>query len=74
MGLGSRELDAALDRYLTEPPEQQETKFTCDKCGFEFYPGDTYYELEGERLCEECSREWLEQQCKTATEEQCFED
>ena len=41
---------------------------TCDRCGGkiykrdEFYDGDSYYEIEGQNLCEDCAVVWLEDQ------------
>lgn len=74
MSLGSIDMDAALDRYLTTPPEPKESVFKCDQCKDEFYPGDEYYCIEEENLCYECAFKWLDKMKRTATEEQCYED
>ena len=61
-----------LDRWLTTPPDEDDTDFHCDKCDKPFYPDDKYYEIEGDCICEECAQEWLESQVSRATEEQCY--
>lgn len=33
----------------------------CDRCGLEIRDGDEYWELDEERLCEECAKEWLQE-------------
>ena len=63
------------DKWLTTPPDELETKFFCEGegCDNEFYPDDTYYEIEGMRLCEECAKEWLANQARRATERDCYD-
>ena len=64
--------ELSLDQWLTNPPEAPESHFQCDECDEPFYPDDKVYSLDGLCLCEECAREWLEQQTTRATEEQCY--
>lgn len=64
----------SYDRWKTTPPDEPESCYHCDECDEPFYPDDKVYCIEGLCLCEECAREWLEQQCERATEEQCYED
>ena len=64
----------ALDRWLTTPPEEQESTFFCDgeDCGEPFYPDDYVYELDGRCFCENCAQEWLENQKRLVMEGECF--
>ena len=71
IGMGSRELDNALDRWLTTPDEE-ESKCKCERCGESLFPGDDYYDCEGSVLCEECSKEWLSEQSQVVTYEMAF--
>lgn len=66
--------ELSLDRMLQNPPEPPESRFVCEgeRCGEPFYPGDDVYELDGFYLCEECAREWLSEQKRAATEEECY--
>ena len=64
---------ADLDRWLTTPPEEPESKFLCAKCKEPFYPDDKYFDCDGEKYCEECAMEWFKSQALTATEEDCYE-
>ena len=61
-----------LDAYLTDVPDEPESKFKCDRCGLEFFPDDIYFNIEGDRLCENCANEWLSEQGSSATYDQCF--
>ena len=72
--LGSPALDASYDRWKTTPPEELETHFKCERCGFEFYPGDKFYDCEGYNFCRECAIEWIDEQAQTATEDMCYEE
>ena len=72
MTLGSPQLDAALDRWLTTPPDDPETRLHCRECGQDIYPGERIYRLDDDIYCSECAREWLEQFEEEATEEQCY--
>ena len=62
---------ASYDRMLANPPEE-DSKFHCDHCGEPIFPEERYYDVEGEYLCRECALEWLEDQYRFATEEQCY--
>lgn len=62
----------ALDRWLTTPPENDDTDFYCEKCDEPFYPDDKYYMIEGECLCQKCAEEWLDAQAEVATEGDCY--
>ena len=46
IGMGSRELDYALDRWLTTPPDEGESKCKCSECQADMYPGEKIYVLE----------------------------
>lgn len=61
MSLGSPQLDAALDRYLTSCPEDYMTEsgLKCSECEEEIYEGEEYYEIDGECLCNGCANEWF---------------
>lgn len=74
MSLGSIDMDAALDRYLTTEPEQRESKCKCVECGVELFPDEDAYELEGDIYCEEHAREWLENQRVSVTYDMAYED
>ncbi len=62
----------SYDKWKTTPPDEPDSNYHCDGCNEAFYPDDKVYNIEGLCLCEECAREWLEQQSEVATEEQCF--
>ena len=72
MSLGSSQLDAALDRWLTTPPDDPETILHCRECGTEIYPGERIYRLDDDIYCSECANEWLAQFEEEATEEMCY--
>ena len=40
----------------------------CDRCKEYIYPGDTFYQLEGENICPQCLEDWAEQYAVTAEE------
>lgn len=65
---------AALDRWLTTPDDEEKSKFKCDgdRCTCVFQPDDEVYEIEGMFLCERCADEWLEQQKRKVTVEECY--
>ena len=74
MSLGSIDMYAALDRYLTTPPDDPETVFKCEQCEEDFFPGDEYYYIEGENLCPRCAERWFDSMRRTADEDLCFGD
>ena len=41
------------DDWKTAPPEPKVAEY-CDCCGNEIYEGDYVFEIDGEKLCEEC--------------------
>lgn len=43
-----------------EPPEPKPV-MVCERCSYELYEGDSYYDCDGTNLCEDCAQEWLEQ-------------
>lgn len=49
-----------LDRYLTTPPEPEESQCICCSCKEPLYPDEEYYELDDEIYCEYCAEKWLE--------------
>ena len=63
----------AYDDWKTTPPDAPDTDFVCG-CGCEIFPDDVYYEIEGEKMCEECAKEWLEEQKHYATYDECFKE
>ena len=58
-----------LDKWLTTPPEEQESKLVCADCGNEIYPDEKFYNINGRIYCEDCIEDYAEY----ATEEQCYE-
>lgn len=64
----------SYDRWKTTPPDEPESNFTCECCGDFFLPDDKVYDIEGEEMCEECAKEWLERQVHLATEDECYGD
>lgn len=63
----------AYDDWKTTPPEPKESKFRCTCCDEEIYPDDKYWNIEGEKYCYACARDWFEDQMCVATWEQCYE-
>lgn len=61
-----------LDQMLKNPPEGPESKLRCEVCGAEIYPDERYYELDGLVNCSDCAHDWMGQQAKYATADQCF--
>ena len=63
------------DNWKLNPPDEKASRFICDgeRCNVAFYPDDTYYLIEGMCLCEDCARDWLEEQAKSATERDCYD-
>ena len=47
-----------MDGYW--PDDEASVAFKCDQCREEIYVGDDYYDCDGDFLCEDCAREWLE--------------
>lgn len=43
-----------------EPPEPKPV-MACERCSYELYEGDPYYDCDGAELCEDCAQAWLEQ-------------
>lgn len=75
MSLGSKALDASLDRWLTTPPEDSErsSNLKCSMCGNDIYLDEDYYVIEDDNMCEDCAREWLDEHRKTADYEDCYD-
>lgn len=71
-GLGSASLDAALDRYLTTPPEEKETKIHCKECNEALYLDDEFYRLDDAVLCRRCALKWLDNHSEYVTEEMAY--
>lgn len=63
-----------LDRWLTTPPEPEESKCKCSLCKEELYPDDEYYELEDEIFCEDCAKTWLENHKNWVSESMAYGD
>lgn len=41
--------------WLTDSHDtKEETVYICSWCGCDIYCGDTYYDFDGEHVCEEC--------------------
>lgn len=72
MSLGSPSLDASYDKWRTTPDEP-ESNFKCDRCKQDIFPDEPYYEVEGDNLCPDCAKDWLEEQKCYAKECQCNE-
>lgn len=57
------------DNYIVQdgffPSDEPELFCRCADCDEEIYVGDDYYDL-GDFLCEDCAKEWLSKQKKTA--------
>jgi len=62
----------AYDDWKTSPPEPRESAFKCTCCGESLYPGDFYWDIEGEHYCTECAEEWFSDQKTVVTEEQFY--
>lgn len=62
----------AYDDWKTSPPDPIESEFKCTCCGESLFPGDPYWDIEGEHYCEDCANEWFNDQKVTVTEEQCY--
>ena len=63
-----------LDKWLTTPPDEPESKCKCCKCGEELLPDDSYFELDDELYCEICAEDWLEGHRNWVTYSMAFED
>ena len=59
------------DDWRCNPPEDEVSKIVCDSCDNYIYPDEKVYEIDGCRFCEECARDWLEEQARVATYEEC---
>ena len=42
------------DDWKTTPPDDQVPLILCDCCGCALYEGDYFYDINGERICEDC--------------------
>ena len=60
------------DRMLANPPEAPESKCKCERCQEPLLPDDKYFDCEGYIFCEECAREWLEEQAQFVSEEMAY--
>ena len=60
------------DDWKLNPPEPKESPFKCTCCGESLYPGDPYWNIEGEHYCSDCTEEWLNEQKSEVTEEQFY--
>lgn len=60
------------DKWKTTLPEPKESRFKCDRCGMEFYPEESYYDIDGDKLCNRCANNWFNEQIRYATEEECY--
>ena len=49
----------SYDIWKTTPPEEGETQCHCAWCKEDLFYDDEYWELDGEILCEDCARDWL---------------
>ena len=63
-----------LDRWLTTPPDDVESKCKCSECGEQLFPDDEYYFLDGSVYCPGCAEEWLDQQKNTVSENMAYGD
>lgn len=45
------------DHWKTIAPEPEEEQEYCICCGGQIYQGDYLYTINGEKLCEECTRD-----------------
>ena len=64
------DLDRAYDVWKTTPPDEEVSKVICDGCDSYIYPDEKVYEIDGCRFCEDCARDWLEQQAHSVTYEE----
>ena len=53
-------LDKVPDYHL-DPPEDRVFAM-CDYCGREIYEGEEYYEIEGDRIHEDCFDEYIREE------------
>ena len=58
----------SYDLWKTTEPER-DSKCKCVYCGCELYECEEYYDIEGEILCEDCARGWLDEHRRTVTYE-----
>ena len=57
------------DAWKTSPPDEGDTKCKCSQCEEELFEGDDYWEFDDEIYCEECAKEWFEEQRHEVTRE-----
>lgn len=51
--------EKALDRYLTEPPQDEEPIHICSNCDEPIYEGEEYYDIPTDGIyCEKCVSDW----------------
>ena len=62
----------SLDKWLTTPPDDGESKVHCSECGEDLYPGEKVYILDGSMYCRDCAKEWLNQFEHEITEEEAY--
>lgn len=60
--------EKSLDRWLTTPPEEDTTECFCAECEEPLYVDDEYFELDGQILCEDCAKDWLDDRRSVVTE------
>jgi len=53
-----------------EPPVIE----TCDNCNGDIHVGETYYEIDGETICEECIAAVVQSKSKVAVQEEINEE
>lgn len=44
------------DNHLIPVEPEEEHVFICDACGGPIYEGENYYDIDGDKWCEECIR------------------
>ena len=50
-----------LPEYHLDPPEDR-IFAVCDQCGGEIYEGETYYDIEGDYIHEDCFEEYAREE------------
>lgn len=66
------EWQKSLDQWLDSEPEVHDSKCKCAECNVSLYPEEDYYDIDGDILCEECAREWLEENKSQVTDEMAY--
>jgi len=46
--------DTNIDNLNIGEPHEEKKAFDCDLCGRPIMVGDTYYEIEGQNVCDDC--------------------